>query len=738
MFYLVKVLIGRAVVSLDRPFDYYTLDSSIVKGRRVLVPFASCKETVGFVVDDPIRVDQDIEAYKTERGHKLSQVISSLDDVPLLSPALFELAKQVSRYYKSDLIRVLSTRLPPSLKPKNSALKKPQAKFIEFVSVLPYSENELTKNEKVLYLKIKAQKDGIRKSQISAKASLAKLIEKKAVEVKEVPVSRIPEIEAKHLSPYELTNSQKEVFDLFLQTDKKVSLLQGVTGSGKTAVYLTLAKKYLREGKGVLVLIPEIALTDQRASLFASYFPNTLSILNSSLSDSRKYDEYHRIASGESKVVLGTRSAIFSPIKDLGLIIIDEEHSSSYKQDNDPYYDAIKVAERRGNIEGAKILLGSATPRIVDKAKAVHGLYNRLYRNLRYSVNQDKEVDLIDRNNASLINPYQSAFISVPVIQAIEENLKKHEQTRILLNRRGFSPIYICRNCHKTVSCPNCSIPLSYHKKDDTLRCHHCGYKISSIGFTCQNCHDHDFLTIGQGTERAYQEIKSLFPRAKITRLDSDISSNNVRHEVLESFADGDTDIIIGTQVIAKGHDFPKVSLAIVLDADQTLRLPSYLADEETFDLLAQFVGRAGRKDLKGRVLIQTYSPENKVILRAAKQDYESFYLYEREERKKYQYPPYTYLTTIERKSVSKERVDEVSLAVEQYLIKAIGNLKFNVYGPSAPFIPHRNGRYYRTILLKYKSREENSMILDGIKDIRLANKDVEISINVDPGRENR
>ena len=738
MFYLIKVLIGRAVVSLDRPFDYYTLDSSIKKGMRVLVPFASSKETVGFVVEDPLLIQQDIEDYKTDSGRKLSKILSSIDDVPLLSESLFQLAKEVSSYYKSDFIRVLSTRLPPSLKPKNSALKKPQAKVIDFVVALSYDESLLNRNEKALYLKLKSEKDGIRKNRITAKASLNKLIEKKAAEIKEIPVSRIPELEAKHLSPYELTNSQQKVFDDFLNSQKRVSLLQGVTGSGKTAVYISLAKKYIKEGKGVLILIPEIALTDQRSNLFASYFPNTLSILNSSLSDSRKYDEYHRIASGESKVVLGTRSAIFSPVKDLGLIIIDEEHSSSYKQDNDPYYDAIHVAQRRAEIEGAKVLLGSATPRIIDKAKAVHGLYDRLYRNVRYSLNQDKEVKLIDRNDYSLIDPYKSAFISVPVIQEIEENLKKHQQTRILLNRRGFAPIYVCRNCHKTISCPNCSIPLSYHKKDDTLRCHHCGYKVSSIGYLCPHCHDHDFRTIGQGTERAYQEIKSLFPGAKITRLDSDVSNNEVRHEVLDSFADGETDIIIGTQIIAKGHDFPRVSLAIILDADQTLRLPSYLANEETFDLIAQFVGRAGRKDLKGRVLIQTYSPDNKVILRAAKQDYESFYLYEREERRKYQYPPYTYLTSIQRKSVSKERVDEVSLAVEQYLVKAIGNKKFNVYGPSAPFIPHRNGRYYRTILLKYKSIEENSEILDGIKDIRLSNKDVEISINVDPGRENR
>lgn len=738
MFYLVKVLIGRAVVSLDRPFDYYTEDPYIKRGRRVRVPFSSSKETVGFVIEPPCVREEDVEDYEKKIGHKLNRITSSLDDVPLLSPVLLALAKKVSSYYKSDLIRVLSTRLPPSLKPKNSALTKPQAKYIEFVFSLPYKEEDLGRNEKVLYSKIKKEKNGRRKSRITAKASLAKLIRKKAVEIKEVPVSRIPEIEAGNLAPYELTNSQKEVYDSFLKSEKKVTLLQGVTGSGKTAVYLTLAKKYLSEGKGVLVLIPEIALTDQRAALFASYFPNTLSILNSSLSNSRKFDEYHRIASGESQVVLGTRSAIFSPVKDLGLIIIDEEHSSSYKQDSDPYYNAINVAIRRGEREGARVLLGSATPRIVDKARAEHGLFQRLYRNTRYSLNQDKQIQILDRNDVNLIDPYKSAFISLPAIEKIKENLLKKQQTRILLNRRGFAPVYVCRNCHKRVLCPNCAIPLSYHKKDDTLRCHHCGYKISSIGYVCPSCHESDFLALGQGTERVYQEIRSLFPRAKITRLDSDVSSNEVRHEVLEDFAKGDTDIIVGTQVIAKGHDFPKVTLGIILDADRTLTLPSYLANEETFDLIAQFVGRAGRKDLKGTILVQTYLPENKVIQWAVKQDYEAFYLYEREERRKYLYPPYTYLTSLIRKGVDRDRVDEVSLAVEQYLVKAIGNKRFNVYGPSAPFIPHRNGRYYRTILLKYKSKEENSQILDGIKDIRLANKDIEISINVDPEKESR
>ncbi len=736
MFYLVKVLIGRSIVSLDRPFSYYTLDENIRQGMRVMVPFGSSKETIGFVIEEPTKMEEEIEEYQNREQIKLAKIIRAVDEYSLLDDFLIQLAKKIADEYQSDLIKVLNCMLPPSLKPKNSALNKPQGKFATFVMADEYDISALSKNEKTLYQKIKDSDSGIRLSKITAKKALNALLEKNAIHKEEIPISRIPEIEAGKLLPVSLTKEQEDVYARVINgKEKEVFLLQGVTGSGKTEVYIKLAEHYLKEGKGVLILIPEIALTDHMSYLFASHFKDSISILNSSLSDSRKYDEYKRILFGESKIVLGTRSAIFAPINNLSLIIIDEEHSSSYKQDNAPYYDAIKVALIRSELSCTKVLLASATPRIIDKARAEKNIYTPLFMNHRYSKNQDKEIVMVDMNRSENFNPAISSMISIPLQEEIKKTLERKEQVMVLLNRRGYAPIYTCRNCHRTAKCPNCGIPLNFHKKDGTLRCHHCGYQISSHDYTCE-CKSKDFSTLGYGTERAYEELRMLFPLARITRLDGDVSSNDIRHEVLSSFADGDTDIIVGTQIIAKGHDFPKVTLACMLNADASLNLPTYLANEETFDLISQFVGRAGRGDLKGRVLIQTYATDNRVINLAAKQDYDSFYRMEMEERKKYQYPPYTYLAMITIKAFDQKYCDDVAMKVRQYLVSSIGGKKFNVYGPSAPYIPHINGRYYRNIMLKYKSTEEAKEVLRGIKALRIANKEAEILINIDPGSE--
>ena len=738
MFYLAQVLIGRSVVSLDRPFTYYTDDETIKAGHRVLVSFGPSKSTTGFVLKDLEKIDLSLEEYQAKNNIKLSKIIRKIDDEPLLSKQLLELAYKMSSYYKADLINVLSSFLPPSLKPKDSALHKPQKKTVSFAFALDKDDDTLplTKHENELYKKIKVEADGIRTVHITAKASLKNLIEKGLVEIKEIPVSRIPELQAKKLLPYELTLSQKEAYKKIEQSEKNIILLQGVTGSGKTHIYIKLAQEYLKQGQGVLILVPEIALNDSFANVFASYFGDTLSILNSSLSDARKYDEYQRIYSGETKVVLGTRSAIFAPVNNLGLIIIDEEHSSSYKQDSSPFYDAIKVASFRSEIENVKVVLGSATPRIIDRARADKGIYELVKLDTRFSSYQEHDLKVVDMNNSAIFNANISSLFSSQLVEEIKKNLENKEQTMILINRRGYSPIYLCRACHSAAKCPNCDIPLNYHKKDNTLRCHHCGYKSQIYDYKCPKCGCNDFLTLGYGTERAYEELKFLFPNARINRLDSDVSSNEVRHEVLEGFSTGEYDILIGTEVIAKGHNFPKVTLAAILDSDFSLKLPTYLANEQTFDLISQFVGRAGRADKKGRIVLQTYVPDNKVIKFAAKQDYQSFYEYEMEERKKYQYPPYTYLASITIKATEKKRSYIVGDLLANYLEKECRHKRINFYGPSDPYIPHINGRYFRNILIKYKSIDEISPILDGIKTIRLANKDVEIYINIDPETE--
>lgn len=736
MFYLVKVLIGRAVASLDRPFDYYTLDSTIRQGMRVLVSFGHSSKTVGFVLVDPTPIEQDIEEYQKENNRKLAQILEKVDQNPLLSSSLLELAKKMARFYSTDLIRVLDCFLPPSLKPKDSALEKSQGRFVDYVKRTAEDIKEaLGRNEEKLLEEIERLPEGKKRSQITARKALSTLLEKGYLEVVQVPVSHIPELVARGLSDFSLTESQTKCYQEILSSDKNVILLQGVTGSGKTEIYMKLAKKELEEGKGVLILIPEIALTDQTSSRFYAFFKDTIAILNSSLSDSRRYEEYQRIASGECKIVLGTRSAIFAPVSNLGLIIIDEEHSPSYKQDKAPYYDAITVAKMRLEQEHAKLVLGSATPRIIDKARAVKGVYQDVLLTTRYAKNQEREIKLIDMNESGVLKPEKSALISTELFSEIEKTISRKEQAMVLINRRGYAPMFLCRSCHKTSVCPNCNIPLNYHKRENELRCHHCGYKIHAGDYVC-SCGGKDFLSLGYGTERIYEDLMAFFPTAKVLRLDSDITGNERRHQILEDFSLGEADVLVGTQVIAKGHDFPNVTLAAMLDADSSLRIPSYLANEECFDLISQFVGRAGRGEKKGRVLIQTYCPKNEVISLAAKQDYENFFAKEMEERRLSQYPPYVFLTLLVVKGMDQGETEEASARLRDMLLEEVGKRRINIYGPSSPYIPYINGRYYRNILLKYKSQDECIELLSCLKTFRLANRNVEVLVDVDPGTE--
>lgn len=729
-----KVLIGRSVASLDRLYSYSYDKDDLSIGQRVILPFSKNKKEIGFILE--IEEASSISDYEKRNNIKLSKIDSVVDTTPLLDSNLITLAKEIASYYKCELISVISSFLPSSLKPKLSALNVSTNKiYVDYVLANNFDikNYELNNNEIKLFNKIKGCPSGIKKSTLSKK-SLDKLIALKLVYVKQIERNKIPEVEAKNLVSFELTIKQKEIYDSIINSSEKEILLEGVTGSGKTNIYIRLIQHYLKENKGALLLVPEIALTDNLLGLLSSYFKDNISILNSSLSSKKKYEEYNKIATGQTKVVLGTRSAIFAPIKNLSIIIIDEEHSSSYKQNSSPYYDARTVAKLRSQIENCKIIYGSATPQILTKARARSGVIKQLYLGEKYYENKNN-IHLIDLSKIENFNLHISSFFTTEVISAIQKRIDEKKQTMILINRRGYSPIYICRHCHSPAKCPNCSIPLVYHKKDDTLRCHYCNYKINKNDYKCL-CGSKDFSFLGFGTERAYEEIRFLFPSAKIYQLDSDTSSSRVRHEVLYTFKEGEADILIGTQMIAKGHDFPLVTCAIIVDGDNLLRLPTYLANEETFDLISQFVGRAGRNNYPSDVYIQTYLPENKVINFASKQDYHSFYSFEMEERKKYLYPPYVFLVQITLSSLSENRLLEISSKIKDYLIQESNNKRINIYGPYLPYISKINYRYYRQFLLKYKVLQEMGPILDGIKKMKANINDVNISINVDPGSE--
>lgn len=732
MFYLYNILIGRKVESLNKTFTYYYDDDSIKKGMRVKVDFASSKDVISLVISDPILINVDIKEYEKENGIKLKKISSILDEYPLITESLFKLAYEISNYYKCPLISVFDTFLPPTLKPNKSSINKPLSSS-KVTYILPNGKlNTILNNkESNLYEKIK-KSNGIVLSKITARKTLESLLLKGVLKKEEKSVDEITNFNLNKLVDFDLSKKQEESYSYLINSDKDINLLYGVTGSGKTAVYIKLIDYYLKENKSVIVLIPEISLTNQNANIFISHYKDELAVINSSLTSGKKYEQFKDILFGKKKVILGTRSAIFSPVKNLGLIIIDEEHSSSYKQDKTPFYDARKVSSMLANITGCKVVLGSATPSLLTMAKARKGIYGLTILNSQYLNVSNRTVSIIDLNDSNNFNPYLSSIISIPLKEKIEDRLNKKEQVLILINRRGYSPICLCSNCNQIIKCPNCNLPLVYHKRSDLMKCHHCNYQISKSEYKCF-CGEKKVNVLGFGTERIDLELKSLFPNAKISHLDSDVCSKKTRNETLYLFSKGDIDILVGTQLLSKGHDYLNVTLAGIVDIDVSLNIPSYLASENTFDLISQFVGRAGRGDKKAEVIIQTMAKDNLIINYGINQDYEKFYQYEMNERKKYKYPPYTYLTMITLRSYDEKLVNKKIKDLRLFIGSLAMNKKIDVIGPIIPYNSLINGKYSRQILLKYKSYDDISEILDDVNALKIKEKDYEIIINVDP-----
>jgi primosomal protein N' (replication factor Y) len=740
MFYLLSVIVERGVMSLNHPFSYaYMGPKAPKKGLRVIVTLGT-QEVMGFIVQEPVEVKETLEEYNTTAPVKIKYAKELVDDEPIITEELLNLAEEVASYYICPLIEVLKAMLPPSLRPDTLSLTKPQRAFKEAYVIadgVKIDEEALDSNEKKLLGVLKSHPEGLMKSEITSKISLAKLLHKGiAVLIKQEKL-RLPEIEESANGEHDLNIEQDQAYQSIVTGSKKVFLLQGVTGSGKTEIYIKLIRNALKEGKGALVLVPEISLTDNMISRFKSIFGEEVALLHSGLTDSQKYDEYVRIARGDAKVVVGARSAVFAPVKNLAVIILDEEHVESYKQDTMPFYDARSVALMRVRGTERKLVFGSATPSLECRARADKGIYQLLVLKNRYNDVSLPEVSIIDLSDYGNID-YDAPLISIPLREKIAETLGKHEQTILLLNRRGYSPVYICRDCQKVLKCPNCNLPLTYHKEDRAITCHHCDYVLKSDDLVCPHCGGKNHFTyVGFGTERIEEDIQKLFPTAKVVRFDADTARKKGKyHQIITDFAMRKYDIMIGTQMVAKGHDFPYVTLAAALMADQSLEFPSYKANEDTFDLLTQLVGRSGRKDKKGYAIIQTYSPDNDIIKLACRQDYEAFYKYEMDNRQSRQYPPYTYLATINISSKERKGAEEAAFKIKNYLIEKLiaqPGKRTNLYGPSIPYIEKLGNRYHRSIMLKYKDRKLVDDALKGLNVLQLNSYDVRLSIDIDP-----
>ena len=509
-------------------------------------------------------------------------------------------------------------------------------------------------------------------------------------------------------------------------------LLEGVTGSGKTEVYLQTIAAALKYQRTALMLVPEIALTPQMVNRVRGRFGHQVAVLHSGLSVGEKYDEWRRIARGEAQVVVGARSAVFAPLKNIGIIIIDEEHEGSYKQDSMPRYHARDVALWRARYHQCPVVLGSATPALESRARAQKGVYQWLRLPHRINGQDLPRVQLVDMRR--VMGKTQVADFSPQLVTALRERLNRNEQVVLMLNRRGYAAFAMCRECGFVVQCPNCDISLTFHRDRQRMQCHYCGHE-QPVPKKCPQCGSRYIGFYGTGTQKVAEELHQLVPAARVLRMDVDTTRRKGAHErILEQFGNHDADVLLGTQMIAKGLDFPDVTLVGVLNADTGLSLPDFRASERTFQLLTQVSGRAGRADKAGEVIIQTFNPDHYAIQLAGKQDYEGFFVREMQVRHQNDYPPYFYTIQLTAGGPKEAQVLRVLTKVRGELTRLLSP-QARLLGPTPQMVTRVNNRYYYQLIIKYKQEPQLQAYLQklALRTQRLSRQQIQLTIDRDP-----
>ncbi len=704
---------------LDKTFTYkvpFSLENKIAIGKRVLIPF------------NHLTLEGYIVSLTDEAPLNPKEILEVLDEEPVLTEEMLILGKFLHEKTLSSLTSCYDAMLPKALKAKkgtNINIKKQSYLSLK----MPYEEAlKIAQNEKQkeIILAFKEQEEILKKEISFISSSAMNTLLKKDVLQETYKEKYRYEIKNSKATEKTLNEEQQRVYEKIKQAfhTNKTYLLHGVTGSGKTEVYINLIKDVLKEGKTALVLVPEISLTPQLIERFTGVFQTNIAVLHSGLSDAEKYDEWRKILKEEVSIVIGARSASFAPLKNIGIFILDEEHSESYKQENNPRYHALDVILKRSEIHHAPVVLGSATPSLSTMARAHKKVFEYTYLSKRAKDSVLPEVYLVDMAEE---NKKSHPIISRLLENKITEKIEKKEQVMILLNRRGYSTTLTCSNCGFTYRCPNCQITLTYHKKINQLRCHYCGYTkyYSSL---CPNCHEEGLNDYGMGTEKLEEYLEKKFPMAKIIRMDRDTTAKKGTHEqIIEDFQNQKYDILLGTQMISKGLDFPNVTLVGILNADATLNIPDYRSNEKTFALLSQTCGRAGRNTKKGEVVLQTFNPDNYIMKCVSKNDYFSFYKYEMNIRKTLKYPPFYYLANLIFKSKDYEKVAEEAKKAKNYLEQNLDS-GYIILGPTAANVFMMNKIYHFEISIKYKKAD---LLVPVLKDLFTYTKvDLDIDFN--------
>ncbi len=697
------VIISITHKNVDKIFNYIIPDamkSQLCVGMRVLVPFGKGNKTYeGYVIgfSDGIRVPFD----------KLKAIISILDKYPVFSENTIMLAKFMKEKYYSTLSECLRCIMPSIVKDKVKRYVYLNRKKEGFQELFDKCVSKNNLQSKVLEFLSEFDGTAVGEIKMLLEINLAPItaLEKKGlVQIFDREVKRdvLDFSYVKKTTPFVPTDEQKSAIDFILNKfytkDVKPVLIHGVTGSGKTEVYLRIIDVVLKEGKQAIVLVPEISLTPQTVNRFMSRFGKLVSVTHSRLSAGERFDQWKKAREGEISVMIGPRSAVFTPFSKLGAIIIDEEHEHTYKSETTPKYDVREVACEIGRICGSITVFGSATPDISTYYKTQTGEFDLVTINNR--VNKSfPEINVVDMRR-ELENGNKSVF-SEALLNAVEDNLLNKRQTILFLNRRGYSTFVSCRKCGYVMECKDCNVSYTYHLSNNRLICHYCGKTVSNPE-TCPQCGSKYIKYFGAGTQKIEEETKKMFPEARTLRMDLDTTSGKNAHEnILKKFASGEADILIGTQMIAKGLDFPNVSVVGVIAADMSLNSGDFKCAENTFQMLTQVAGRAGRAALKGKVFIQTYNPEHYSIEFAKNNDYLSFYNHEITVRKQLVYPPFSHIFFIMFVSKNEKKIIKALFKLLDIMIKFNKNNQFEHIGPSPASISKIKNQYRWKIIVK-------------------------------------
>lgn len=716
---VVGVLVQLSSQNIDKIFDYIVpndLESSIKVGIRVLVPFG--RQTLeGFVLEIKDNSDRD-----------LKEIYSILDRDIVLNDELLLLGKQIQKSTLSTLISAYQVMLPKALKAKAGVLvSKKYQTFYELTDKSYLASS--TAQEKIL--KLFSDKKTISRKELLAISSsaLSTLIEKKVLSEIKKEDYRI-KYEVNKDKKKVLTPSQQKVVNSVLENQRNVPfLLFGVTGSGKTEVYMQIIEEVLKRGETAIMLVPEISLTPQMVEQFSNRFGNQIAALHSALSEGEKYDEWRRIARGEASIVIGARSAIFAPLKNIGIIIMDEEHSDSYKQgDKSPRYHARDIAIWRAKHHSCPVLLGSATPSLESMARAEKGVYQLLVLKERVNGKSLPNVEIIDMNKEAKNG---TSHITNRLLSEVSSCIDRGEQAILFLNRRGFSTFVTCKNCSETIKCPNCDITLTYHKSNRMLRCHYCGYA-TPLPKVCPHCKEEALSDLGVGTEKIEEELHRLLPNARVLRMDVDTTSRKGAHKkMIDAFRNHEYDILLGTQIVAKGLDFSDVTLVGVINADTSLNIPDFRSSENTYSLLSQVAGRSGRSQKTGKVYIQTFNPDHYAISFVKEHDYLGFYREEMKIRRRLGYPPFYFLCYLKISGKEADYLFQESLKIKRSLERNLHHT--TILGPTTLAVFKVNNIYRYGIILKYKREEALYDILIKIQNHYKNNHKLRVDIDFNP-----